>query len=233
MFASSEMFWQAYTRLGEAQILLPAALAVYGWTVWRAPAARVCASRWLLCVALAAGLTTLTKVAFIGYGLGSARWDFTGLSGHAMFAAAILPVLMRLLVVDQGPTRVRWAVAGGYALAMLVAVSRVKVDAHSVSEVVGGALCGGTASAIALAMWRHLPLLRVGRKRVELLARQSLDQRFHLFLPPLWQRRDQPIRQLAVLGIVHRPNAFSGNIGLNQQMRHRCAAQANRSGIDR
>lgn len=155
------MFWQAYTRLGEAQILLPAALAVYGWTIWRAPAARVCASRWLLCVALAAGLTTLTKVAFIGYGLGSARWDFTGLSGHAMFAAAILPVLMRLLVVDQGPTRVRWAVAGGYALAVLVAVSRVKVDAHSVSEVVGGALCGGAASAIALAMWRHLPLLRV------------------------------------------------------------------------
>jgi membrane-associated phospholipid phosphatase len=154
-------FWHAFTRLGEAQILLPAALAVYGWTIWRAPASRVCASRWLMCVAVAAVLTTLTKIAFIGYGLGSAWLDFTGLSGHAMFSAAILPVLMRLLVVDQGPQGVRWAVALGYALALGVAISRVMVDAHSVSEVVGGALCGGAASAVALAAWRHLPLLRV------------------------------------------------------------------------
>jgi membrane-associated phospholipid phosphatase len=158
---SSELFWLAFTRLGEAQILLPAALAVYGWTIWRAPASRACATRWLACVALAAALTTFTKVAFIGYGIGSATWDFTGLSGHAMFSAAILPVLARLLTIDQPPPRVRWAVAGGYALAALVAVSRVRVQAHSVSEVIGGGLCGGLASTLALASWQHLPRLRV------------------------------------------------------------------------
>ena len=155
------LFWLAFTRLGEAQILLPAALAVFAWTVWRAPASRTCATRWLLCVALAAALTTVTKIAFIGYGIGSAAWDFTGLSGHAMFAAAILPVLMRLLTIDQPAARVRWAVAGGYALAAMVAVSRVAVQAHSVSEVIGGFGCGGLASALALASWRHLPALRV------------------------------------------------------------------------
>lgn len=156
-----ELFWAGFTRLGEAQILLPAALAVYGWTVWRAPASRACATRWLACVALAAALTTVTKVAFIGYGIGSATLDFTGLSGHAMFSAAILPVLMRLLTVDQAPARVRRAVAAGYALAALVAVSRVQVGAHSVSEVIGGGLCGGIASALALASWRHLPQFRM------------------------------------------------------------------------
>lgn len=161
MTETSEIFWLGFTRLGEAQILLPAVLAVFGWTVWRAPASRACATRWLLCIAIAATLTTLTKVAFIGYGIGSAAWDFTGLSGHAMFSAAILPVLMRLLAVDQGPARVRWAVASGAALALLVAVSRVMVDAHSVSEVLGGSLCGGLASALALSSWRHLPTLRV------------------------------------------------------------------------
>lgn len=161
MLESTSLFWLGFTRLGEAQILLPAALAVYGWTIWRAPASRACASRWLMAVALAAVLTTITKVAFIGYGVGNAALDFTGLSGHAMFSAAILPVLMRLLVVDQGPTRVRAMVALGYALAVMVAVSRVKVDAHSVSEVIGGTLCGGAASAMALATWRRLPVLRV------------------------------------------------------------------------
>lgn len=161
MLMSSSLFWLGFTRLGEAQILLPAALAVYGWTIWRAPASRACASRWLLVVAAAAVLTTLTKVAFIGYGAGNAALDFTGLSGHAMFSAAILPVLMRLLVVDQSPSRVRAMVALGYGLAVMVAISRVKVDAHSVSEVVGGALCGGLASALALLTWRRLPVLRV------------------------------------------------------------------------
>ena len=155
------LFWLGFTRLGEAQILLPATLAVYGWTIWRAPASRACASRWLMCVALAAVLTTITKVAFIGYGVGNAALDFTGLSGHAMFSAAILPVLMRLLVVDQSPRRARAMVALGYVLAFGVAVSRVQVDAHSVSEVIGGALCGGAASALALTTWRHLPVLRV------------------------------------------------------------------------
>lgn len=156
-----ELFWLAFTRLGEAQILLPAALALYGWTVWRSPASRACATRWLLCVALAATLTTVTKIAFIGYGIGSASWDFTGLSGHSMFAAAILPVMMRLLTVDQPAAQVRWAVTTGYALAVLVAVSRVMVQAHSVSEVIGGLLCGGVASLLALTSWRHLPPLRV------------------------------------------------------------------------
>jgi membrane-associated phospholipid phosphatase len=156
-----EMFWAGFTRLGEAQILLPAALAVYGWTVWRAPASRSCATRWLVCVAMAAVLTTLTKIAFIGYGIGSTTFDFTGLSGHAMFSSAILPVMMRLLSVDQAASRVRWAVAGGYGLAALVAVSRVQVGAHSVSEVIGGGVCGSLASALALASWRHLPQFRV------------------------------------------------------------------------
>lgn len=161
MLESTSLFWLGFTRLGEAQILLPAALAVYGWTIWRAPDSRACASRWLMAVAAAATLTTLTKVAFIGYGVGNAALDFTGLSGHAMFSAAILPVLMRLLVVDQGPAQVRAMVALGYVLAVMVAISRVKVDAHSVSEVIGGTLCGGFASAAALATWRRLPVLRV------------------------------------------------------------------------
>ena len=34
-------FWQALTRLGEAQILLPLMLAVAGWLAWRQGARRL------------------------------------------------------------------------------------------------------------------------------------------------------------------------------------------------
>ena len=49
-------------------------------------------SRLTTLTAAAALITTVTKVAFIGYEVGYAPLDYTGISGHAMFAAAVLPV---------------------------------------------------------------------------------------------------------------------------------------------
>ena len=63
-------------------------------------------------------------------GWGIASIDFTGMSGHAMLAAAIYPVLA---VVFVPPTSARRAVAMAAAAAagviLLVAVSRVAIDA--------------------------------------------------------------------------------------------------------
>lgn len=162
-------FWPFVTRLGEAQILLPAALAIAAWLAWRGGAART-AGRWLVAIGAAAALTTATKLAFIGWGAGSAALDFTGVSGHAMFAAATLPVLLRALARPGGRWPPRSAVAAGFALAAVVAVSRVVVDAHSTSEVVAGFALGGAASGAVLAgagfppqpAPRWLPLLLAG-----------------------------------------------------------------------
>lgn len=158
--------WHLLTRLGEAQILLPALLAACAWLAWRGGAPRL-AARWLAGTALAATITTASKVAFMGYGLGSAALDFTGVSGHAMFAAAVLPPLLRL--ADHGPAR-RWGGPGvllGVVLALAVAVSRVRVGAHSASEVVIGCALGLAVSLGALASspgpqgrpWRGVALL--------------------------------------------------------------------------
>lgn len=159
--SSGAAFWPLVTRLGEAQILLPLAALLGGWLLWRAPPSRTSALRWLLLLAAAASLTTLSKLAFMGWGLGSARWDFTGLSGHSMCAAAVLPVLARAMAGDRPRWQTRTAVACGFALALLVAVSRLQVQAHSVSEVIGGALVGSIASLLALAAWpgQRTPLL--------------------------------------------------------------------------
>jgi membrane-associated phospholipid phosphatase len=144
-------FWNTVTRLGEAQILLPALLVVSGWLALRSAAPRT-AAWWLALTALAALVTTATKVAFFGWGVGYAPLDFTGISGHAMFAAAVLPLLAHAAFADRAPRGRRAALAAAYALAALIALSRVATGAHSVSEVLLGFALGALASAAAVVL---------------------------------------------------------------------------------
>jgi membrane-associated phospholipid phosphatase len=142
--------WQIFTRLGEIQLLLPAAALVCGLLL-RQPAQRAVARAWLLRLAVAAALTTASKLAFIGWGWGWSMLDFTGISGHAMFAAAIYPVLFAALVPAQGRSGRQLGAAAGAFLALALGLSRLMVDAHSPSEVVAGFLVGAAAGRMA---WR-------------------------------------------------------------------------------
>ncbi|MEK8051705.1 phosphatase PAP2 family protein [Ideonella sp. DXS22W] len=141
--------WHLLTRLGEAQLLLPLMALAVLWLLRRPGQART-ALGWLAATALAATLTTASKVAFLGYGWGLPALDFTGFSGHAMFAAAVWPPLLRLAVTAWWPARGGAGSLAGYGLAALVAVSRVAVGAHSWSEVLSGAALGGLASGAVL-----------------------------------------------------------------------------------
>lgn len=150
--------WGLVTRLGEAQILLPAMLAALLWLVLLARTPRT-AGWWLAGTAVVALITTATKVAFFGYGVGYAPLDYTGISGHAMFSAAVLPVLAGIVA---GGSRPRWrhaAIGAGYLLAAVIAYSRLRVGAHSPSEALAGMLLGSLASALALSA-QHLPEMR-------------------------------------------------------------------------
>ena len=152
-------FWHAITRLGEAQVMLPAALALLLWLAHR-PAARLLVWWWLGMMVLAVSITTATKIAFIGYGFGWAALDFTGVSGHAMFAAVVYPLLFLVLNSARSVGWQRAALACGYLLALCVGISRVMVGAHSPSEVVAGLALGGAAGAAAIAM-AHTPAIRM------------------------------------------------------------------------
>lgn len=142
--------WHQLTRLGESQLLLP--LALLGLVLlWRSPSQRPLVRRWALGLAAAVGVTTASKLAFMGWGWGSAGWDFTGFSGHSMCAAAVLPLLAWLGL--RGQAHAAWRRAGlalGFALAALIAYSRLPVGAHSPSEALTGYLLGAAASAWAL-----------------------------------------------------------------------------------
>jgi len=149
MSSSSPEFWSFITRLGEAQILLPVALALSLWLAWRARATPI-VPYWLALLGIATLITAATKIAFIGWGIGSAALDFTGVSGHAMFAAAIYPVVCRLALSGHGLALQRLGWGGGLALAGLIAWSRLVVQAHSPSESLIGFLLGGSVSALAI-----------------------------------------------------------------------------------
>jgi membrane-associated phospholipid phosphatase len=160
--------WFLITRFGEAQILLPAMLAMVAWLAC-AKASRL-AGVWLACTGAAAVLTTVTKVAFLGWGIGYAPLDFTGISGHAMFAAAILPVLMRCLASAAPPRWQTAALCSGFAFALVVAVSRVTTGAHSVSESLIAFALGGVASLLTLSLAPPPPAYVLPARRVLLAA---------------------------------------------------------------
>jgi membrane-associated phospholipid phosphatase len=157
----SEDFWNLLTRLGEAQILLPAMLGTLLWLSLRSHTPRA-ALVWGGCTALAALLTTANKIAFFGWEMGYAPLNFTGISGHAMFAAAVLPVLARVLVADAGPRRQAAAVAAGTLLAAAIAVSRVQVQAHSPAEALLGFVLGQATALVAL-RGMHVPRVHASR----------------------------------------------------------------------
>lgn len=145
--------WRLVTRLGEAQILLPAMFVALLWLLRPAHAPRS-ALWWLAGTAAAALVTTASKIAFFGYEVGYAPLDYTGISGHAMFAAAVLPVLAALMAGGRPLHWRRAAIGAGYALAALIAYSRLRVDAHSPSEALAGMALGSLASALALSAGR-------------------------------------------------------------------------------
>jgi membrane-associated phospholipid phosphatase len=104
-----------------------------------------------------------SKLAFIVWGVGIRSLDFTGVSGHAARAMAVVPIIF-LLGLRQAAPRARVAgVMIGVLLAMLVAISRLALHAHSVSEVVAGCMLGGAAGALFIGTYDQSRLAAPGR----------------------------------------------------------------------
>lgn len=143
--------WSTLTAIGDSKVLLPAAAFILAWLA--SAGARKAALWWCILFGLAFTAVVATKLAFIGWGVGIPALDFTGFSGHSMRATAIIPVLVFLIFQGGDPRLQRCFVAAGFVLGWLIAMSRVMVDAHSVSEALAGALLG---TAVAAAFLRIL-----------------------------------------------------------------------------
>ena len=150
--------WNLFTRLGDSELLLPLVPLAAMW-LWLGAGLGPLARRWLGGMAVGALITVASKIAFFGWQIGVADWDFTGVSGHAMFSCASYPMLFWVVLMNRSRRVQLMGVAAGTLMGLLIAYSRLPVQAHSVSEVVTGVLLGLCVSAYCLPLQRQGPAL--------------------------------------------------------------------------
>lgn len=156
----SEAFWYSVTWFGDSGFLLPAALWIAVWLGIRS-STRPSAALWVILFGFGASLIAATKIAFLGWGIGSPVLNFTGFSGHTALSACVWPVAC-WLAASRWDHRARVA-AGSFGLlfAVLIGLSRLAIYAHSKSEVAAGFVLGVTISGIFLWQQHRLPHPRV------------------------------------------------------------------------
>lgn len=136
--------WMNISSLADISTMAPAAAIIaIGFIIgrsWRA------AFWWCLLFSVGMSLVLVTKIAFVGWGVGIRALDFTGFSGHAMRATAVAPVLCYLLLQKAQPPVRHLGVLFGILFGALIAISRLALHAHSVSEAVAGCALGAAVS---------------------------------------------------------------------------------------
>jgi len=140
--------WNAITSIGDSTITLSIGLIIVTWLfvgrAWHL------ALSWCIAFGIAMLIVTASKIAFIGWGIGSEALDFTGFSGHAARATAVFPMLF-YLAFQRAPRRIfSIPVVLGWLFSLVICVSRVVVGAHSISEAVTGAIMGTLVSLFFL-----------------------------------------------------------------------------------
>lgn len=154
--------WHAVAAFGDTSILLPCALLIALVLAVRESTRRISAM-WLAAVVGTAAIVAATKLLYMGWGLGVAALDFTGLSGHTSLSLVVWPVALFLFAGQTNRRRILAAAVGG-AAAFAIAASRLGSRAHSVSEVALAAVLGCAVSSLFLLRYGR-PLTAVAPRR--------------------------------------------------------------------
>src|SRR5215217_3190106 len=116
-------WWMTLSVLGSMSVTGPLGIAVAVWLLagrtWRLSLS------WCLLFGFGMLLVVATKVAWYGWGIGIPEWKFAGLSGHAMRACAVYPVVFYLMFLKASRGVRHVALAAGVLLAVLISLSRV------------------------------------------------------------------------------------------------------------
>ena len=145
--------WLTFTKLADSNFTMPLAALLAAWLAG-ARAWKPCLI-WCLLFGTGIVLVVATKIAYIGWGTGIAAIDFTGISGHAMRATAIAPVLIYLLLQKQTQRLQNIGLLIGLGFGLAIGISRLAIHVHSVSEVVSGCVLGALVSLGFIRLVRH------------------------------------------------------------------------------
>lgn len=148
------MSWKTLTYLGDSMLLIPTAVMIALVIPWKNSDRRA-VWFWLIIFCCSGGLVSLSKIAFMSFGIGSVHLNFTGFSGHSTMSATLWPVMFWLFSGNLSSLFQRAAITCGYIIPLLVGFSRLILKAHSASEVVFGLILGYTLSSAFLISQRH------------------------------------------------------------------------------
>lgn len=151
------MAWTILTYFGDSMLLIPTAVIIALILPWKSDNRRT-VWYWLIAFGLAGLIVSVSKILFMGFGIGSARFDFTGFSGHSAMSSTLWPVMLWLLSGRFSPAWRRVAIGIGYLIPLMVGYSRLVIHAHSLSEVVTGLTLGFTLSTAFLVSQRRTSL---------------------------------------------------------------------------
>ena len=145
------------TYFGDSMLLIPTAVIMAILINWKNSDRRA-VGYWVLAFCAAGAIVSLSKIAFLGFGIGSARYNFTGFSGHSAMSATLWPVMLWLLSGRLPPLWRGFALGIGYLIPLMVGASRLILNYHSHSEVFAGLILGFTLSSAFLISQRHARL---------------------------------------------------------------------------
>lgn len=151
--------WRAITSLGDSALLLPL-ICWMALSLILTRRDRPQAFRWIAAACVCGGTVALSKLLFMGWGVGAdlPGMNYTGISGHTALSMLTWPALAGLLSRNGARNLRIAAVALGILTGVAVAASRLVLKAHSISEVILGAALG-----LLIAVWFLHGLLRHAR----------------------------------------------------------------------
>lgn len=159
------MNWHFLTFFGDSMLLLPCAAIIF-IILMLSPASRKPTWQWMLLFGGVGAVVCISKLAFMGWGVGSRAWDFTGFSGHSALSASIWPVMLWLICGRFSSLVRRSMVIVGYLLAAAVGFSRLVIHVHSTSEVITGLVLGFIVSSTFLLLQRGTPPPRLSYRKI-------------------------------------------------------------------
>ncbi|MBT0720651.1 phosphatase PAP2 family protein [Tatumella sp. TA1] len=149
------MHWQTLTFFGDSMLLLPSAV-VMAFALFYNTSRFATVIAWLGSFGVAGLVVSISKVLFLGFLIGSARYNFTGFSGHTTMSTTFWPIFFWFIARGFALKRPLTLVFIGYLFALAIAYSRLVLHAHSPSEVISGFLLGACCSLAFLALQRKV-----------------------------------------------------------------------------
>lgn len=153
------MSWNSLTYFGDSMLLLPVGIIIALFMAWKVDG-RLTPWAWLLTLGISGSIVAISKFLFLGWGIGSAEYDFTGFSGHTTISATIWPVLLWLISGGFHKRLRQVIITLGFLLPVFIGYSRLVLHAHSPSEVICGLVLGTIASASFLITHRNRTVKR-------------------------------------------------------------------------